>query len=208
MILVSRADQESREAQLGHGTNRDEDEKEWVVMGLDVRHSSKSSGSIGMSVSQWLREDKAKVWTRVIEGLAHRGTVVTSMRKTRGSRPETMVQVHVRHERRPCDSDLSHVESRLAVATCALSMSYQWIKRYASPSSIALVSIIESTASHHHSLPQVLHFNASLARLRAPSRVLFPATSGSDMREKHSRIRQLTSYKPRGMHEDTTINSS
>lgn len=60
MILVSSTDQESREPQLSHRTNRDEDEKEWVVMRLDVRHPSKSSGRIGKSVSQWLREDKAK----------------------------------------------------------------------------------------------------------------------------------------------------
>lgn len=82
LILVSRADQESREPQLSHRTNRDDNEKEWVVMGLDIGHLSKSSGRIGMSVSQWIRGDKAKVWARVIQGLAHRGTVVTSMRKT------------------------------------------------------------------------------------------------------------------------------
>lgn len=52
MILVSRTDQESREPKLSHRTNRDEDEKEWVVMGLDVRHWSKSSERIGTSASQ------------------------------------------------------------------------------------------------------------------------------------------------------------
>lgn len=52
MIFVSRADQESREPKLGHGTNCDEDEKEWVIVGLDVRHSSKSFGGIGMKTSQ------------------------------------------------------------------------------------------------------------------------------------------------------------
>lgn len=52
VILVSRTDQESREPKLSHRTNRDEDEKEGVVMGLDVRHLSKYSGRIGTSASQ------------------------------------------------------------------------------------------------------------------------------------------------------------
>lgn len=59
MILVSRADQESREPQLSHRTNRDKDEKERMVMGFDVGHPSKSFERIGTSVSQWLREDTA-----------------------------------------------------------------------------------------------------------------------------------------------------
>jgi len=94
MVLVSCTDQESREPKLSHRANRDEDEEEWVVMGPDVRHSLKleSSGRIGTSASQWLREDRAKVWTRAIEGLVHRGMVVMPMRKTRGSRPKTGVR--------------------------------------------------------------------------------------------------------------------
>lgn len=47
MILVARADQVSCETQLSHRANGDEDKEEWVVMGLNVRHSSKSSGRIG-----------------------------------------------------------------------------------------------------------------------------------------------------------------
>lgn len=47
VILVARADQVSCETQLSHRANGDEDKEEWVVMGLNVRHSSKSSGRIG-----------------------------------------------------------------------------------------------------------------------------------------------------------------
>lgn len=61
MILVSRTDQEGREPKLGHRTDGNKDEKKWVVMGLDIRHSSKSSTRVGTSTSRWLREDRAKV---------------------------------------------------------------------------------------------------------------------------------------------------
>lgn len=92
VVLVSRTDQESREPKLSHRANGDEDEKEWVVMGSDVRHSLKCLGRNGMSASQWLRGDRAKVRTQAIEGLVHHGMVVTSMRKTRGGRPKTNVR--------------------------------------------------------------------------------------------------------------------
>lgn len=39
VILVARADQVSCETQLSHRANGDEDKEEWVVMGLNVRHS-------------------------------------------------------------------------------------------------------------------------------------------------------------------------
>lgn len=41
MVFVASADQEGREPQLCHRTDRYEDEKEWMIMCPDVRHLSK-----------------------------------------------------------------------------------------------------------------------------------------------------------------------
>ena len=147
------------------------------------------------------------MWTRAIEGLVHRGTVVMSMRKTRGSRPNSIAQSALYM----CAMNGDHVsgvfhipvESRLVIATRVVGVS--WIEWYASPSSIALAVIIEGDSCHHHSLPQLSHFNASLARLRAPSRVLFPAISGLDMREK---CREYDNLPPINPEACTKIQSS